>query len=299
MTVIEKPKYLPTDTVDEIMAKANMNWEVQHTDCYMDWGGKKEKIARKALVRDDNGHLLTVTGPKWKPVLNRDVVSFFFNIVQQSGAELINIGEVKGGKGIWAQCDIKAGFELKGGDKVQGNIIFCSWHEVGKATVAATSANRLWCQNQLAMALRKSNGKYKQSHIQNFNFDLAMQAVLNAKDEIVTFSKQAEKLSKVKLSEDEAHKFLAKHFVTDISDDRLDALIKNEDQQPLAFKQVLHSYVKAPGANPGSAWGVLNAVTHWADHVAGLKPSTRFDRAMFGDNAKLKNEVLNDLLELA
>jgi phage/plasmid-like protein (TIGR03299 family) len=296
----DKIKYLPTDTVDEIMAKAEMNWEVQHVDCFMDWGGKKEKIARKALVRSDNGHLLTVTSPKWKPVLNRDVVAFFHRVIQQSGAELISIGEVKGGKGIWAQCDIKSGFELKGGDKVQGNVVFCSWHEVGKSTIAATSARRLWCQNQLAAALRKSTGKYKQSHIADFNFDRAMEAISNAKDEIVDFSKQAEKLTKVKMSEEEAHKFLAKHFVgDDVSAEALDALIKDESQQPLALKQVLHSYVKAPGANPGTGWGVLNAVTHWADHVAGNKPATRFERAMFGDNAKLKTELMNDLLELA
>lgn len=296
----DKPKFLPTDTVDEIIAKANLGWEVEQVDCFMNWNGKKESVSRKALVRNDSGKVLTITSPKWRPVLNRDVVGFFHRVVKQSGAELVSIGETRGGKGIWAQCDIKTGFELKGGDKVQGNVIFCTWHEVGKATIAATSANRLWCENQLAMALRKSNSKYKQSHIRDFNFDMAMEAIMNAKDEIVDFSRQAEKLTKIKMSEEEAHKFLAKHFIGDeVSEEQLDALIKDEEQQPLALRQVLHSYVKAPGANPGTGWGVLNAVTHWADHVAGTKPSTRFDRAMFGDNAKLKNEVMNALLELA
>ncbi len=113
------------------------------------------------------------------------------------------------------------------------------------------------------------------------------------------FEREAQKLSKLKFSEEEAHKFLARQFVDDVSEEVLDALIKNEDQQPLQLRQVLHSYVKAPGAAPGTGWGVLNAVTHWADHVAGNKASTRFDKAMFGVNAKLKNRVANELLELA
>ncbi len=179
-----------TDTVDDMIAKSGLGWDVKHVDCYIDWNGKRSSAGRKALVRDDNGHVLTVSGKGWKPVQNRDVVSFFHRVVNEAGARLTHLGEIRGGKGIWALADVGADFELKGGDKVTGHVLFSSYHEVGKATAAVTTNKRLWCQNQIVRATEgaiANNRGYRQNHLKHFDFDAAMAAIGAAKDEVVMF----------------------------------------------------------------------------------------------------------------
>lgn len=292
--------YNSDDTTETLMAKSGITWEVEQQDCFIDRNGKPEKIGRKALVRNDNGKVLTVTGDNWKPVPNRQVIDFFYSVVKETGSKLTKLGELRGGKGIWAFADIGAGFELKGGDKVSGNMLFVSFHQVGKATYYCATPIRLWCENSIALAFKNKTAGVKQNHMRSFDFDKASNAVGVAREQITEFAGEAKKLQKLMLSEEESFSIFAKHFVVDnLPSNVLDEMLNGKIEQPLLLKQVLHSYNKAPGAQVGTGWGVLNAVTHWADHTAGNKPSARFDRATFGSNARLKLDVKQDLLALA
>jgi hypothetical protein len=62
---------------------------------------------------------------------------------------------------------------------------------------------------------------------------------------------------------------------------------------------VLDAYLNAPGADPGNAWGLLNGVTYWADHLASRTTDKRLTNSWFGKTATLKQKVMSDLLELA
>lgn len=294
-------KYNKSDSTEQLMEKSGVTWDVLQKDCYITGdNGKPKPVGRKALVRSDNGKVLTVTGDKWKPVSNFSVIDFFHKVAKDNDCQITKIGEIRGGRGIWAQADIGSNFELKGGDKVKGNMVFVSFHEVGKATYYCATPVRLWCDNQIALHYKKSTRANRQNHMREFDFQLARDAVGIAREEVVSFGKEAEKLSKLKLNEEEVFGIFARHFVNeDIPDNMISEMLNGKMEQPLLLRQVIHSYEKAPGAQKGTGWGVLNAVTHWADHVAGTKPETRFDRANFGENAKLKLDVKKELLELA
>jgi hypothetical protein len=62
---------------------------------------------------------------------------------------------------------------------------------------------------------------------------------------------------------------------------------------------VLDAYLNAPGADPGNAWGLLNGVTYWADHLASRTQDKRLTNSWFGKTGTLKQKVMSDLLELA
>jgi hypothetical protein len=49
------------------------------------------------------------------------------------------------------------------------------------------------------------------------------------------------------------------------------------------------SYISAPGACPGSGYGVLQGATHYLDHVRG--GSDRLASAWFGQGANLKDRA--------
>ena len=66
------------------------------------------------------------------------------------------------------------------------------------------------------------------------------------------------------------------------------------------LKKIMDCYEKAPGAEPGNAWGALNGITYYTDHIASKNPDNRLSSAWFGDAAKKKKErALEALLELS
>jgi hypothetical protein len=65
------------------------------------------------------------------------------------------------------------------------------------------------------------------------------------------------------------------------------------------LRNLLHSYTEAPGADPGNAYGVLQAATHYITHIAARKPQTRLMNAWFGENSKRVQALEAVLLELA
>lgn len=291
----------PNDSVDAILKKANLGWEVVQRDLFAEFEGKKVNAGRKALMRADTGDVLTVTGPNWKPIQNRAMVEFFKTFADEGGATIESVRTLRGGRGLFATLDIKADFELDGHDKVKGLIGIASFHQVGNATTMMSMSSRLVCENQLENFFKKSDAKYRQNHLSEFDFQAARDTVTAAKETLMKFAAEAKALKKFKMSEIEVLKLFASHFVKEEGlhlEGLVNRMQNEEREQPLPVRQLMHSYAKAPGASPGDAWGALNAVTHWADHVAGTSADARFNRATFGANARLKQAVKAELLEM-
>ena len=292
----------PKDSIDTMLEKTGLNWDVEQKDMFYSFGDKKLMAGKKALVRSDNGKLLTVSGPNWKPVQNRDIVKMFKEFSDEGGASLERIGQIRGGRGIWGMAKINSNFTLAGDDTVEGYVLLASFHEVGNTTKLMTVANRIWCDNALPRSEANAKSKYIQNHSNHFNFTKAKEAIGFAKEEMAEMALEAKALKSLKMSEFETVRLFASHFVEE-EGDRLDEIttrmINDEREQPLAVRQILHSYYKAPGASQNNGWGALNAITHWADHTAGSKPDTRLDKATFGSNAKLKTDIKRELLAMA
>jgi len=290
------------DSVGDILKKTGLNWDVTQRDMSYEFEGKVMPSRKKALVRSDNGSLLTVTGLGWKPVQNRDIVKMFKDFSDEGGAHLERLGQIRGGRGLWALAKIDSSFKVGGNDEVNGYLLLSSYHEVGNATSICVTANRVACDNAIVWKLDESGRKYIQSHTKHFDFSKARDAVGMAKEEVVKLGIEAKALKSLKMSEFETVRLFASHFVESEGkelDTIVNRMIGDDREQPLAVRQILHSYHKAPGAIQGNGWGALNAVTHWADHVAGNKAEARFDKAMFGNNAQLKLTVKKELLAMA
>lgn len=291
----------PKDSVEEMLVKAGLNWDVEQRDMSYSFGDKKILSGKKALVRSDDGRMLTVSGPNWKPVQNRDIVRMFKEFSDEGGAQLERIGQIRGGRGIWGMAKIDSSFTVAGDDKVEGYVLLASFHEVGNTTKLMTVANRIWCDNALPRSEANAKSKYIQNHSAYFNFTKAKEAIGFAKEEMVQMSLEAKALKALKMSEFETVRLFASHFIEEEGEklnEITTKMINDEREQPLAVRQILHSYYKAPGASQNNGWGALNAITHWADHTAGTKPDTRLDKATFGSNAKLKNDIKRQLLAM-
>lgn len=293
-------------TPDEMLVAAGLDWQVRLLPAYAhdpeaEPGQRMIKLPRQALVRSSDNKVLTVTGPEWKPMQNRDMLGFMTNYVKAGGATLETAGSLFGGKLVWGLAKLNHSFDVGRGDRVEGYLLITSPHEVGRAIKVRTTTVRVVCANTMAMADRSSETEYSQSHLSDFDFDAAHLAVQNAHECLAACERRAKTLAALKLSmEDAVRKVFVPTFEPELlGDDEAMSNVMLPEVQPKKIAALLDSYINAPGAQPGTGWGALNAVTHWADHVNGRTNETRLQRAWMGDTgrAKLKAEEL--LMELA
>jgi phage/plasmid-like protein (TIGR03299 family) len=296
-------------TVDEMLLAAGLDWSVDQHDCWADINGSRISVGRKALVRSSDSKILTVTGPGWKPLQNAEALGFFREYAEAGGATLETAGSLRGGKIVWGLARVATGFTINSNDHVKGYILLVSPHEVGKSITVRTTSVRVVCANTLAMAggVAGKNAEYRQSHIMDFDVEAAKATVELVKTQIAQMAINAETLSQMQMSDYDTVRFLAKFFqpmtkeeeAVASEEQRTASLLADPTLRNPALEGTLWAVKKAPGATPGNAWGVLNGVTYWTDHMAGRSSDARLFNSWLGDLSRKKSAVANGLLEMA
>lgn len=322
-------------TIEEWMTKARIDWSVEMQNLYLPDGTKAGNHG--ALVRTKDKKILTFASMDWKPWQNRDAMEFLREYCEVGGATLETVGSLRGGRQVWGLIKLDNDFTLKGGDKVKGYLLIVCSHEIGKAHLLRTTAVRVVCANTMAMALAgASAASYKQNHREAFDVSAAKQEIALSNQQMDRVRKEAEALTKLTLSDADAALFLSQYFrplrasksdsdsvatmlykaelaektqqsaasmlekaEREERNEKLVARMLDPEFQTKEFGAVMSAYHKAPGAAPGTGWGVLNAVTYYSDHMAGYNPDTRMTRSWLGDRARVKEQVNKQLLEMA
>lgn len=291
-------------SVDEMLVAAGLNWNVIEVPCFIDFAGKRKKVDRKAIVRETDGKVFSITGDNWKPVQNREVMEFFRSYTEEGGATLETAGSLKDGKVIWGLAQIKGGFELNGRDAVKAYILMTSSHEIGNATHVRSTPIRVVCVNTMRAALGNNVEHYRQDHRKAFDISKARETVQLAQEGMGKLQMEAKALQQLKMSEFDTVRTFARHFQpkpVDVvhEDEFVQAMIDDPEKQNLHMKQLEWANLKAPGATPGTGWGVYNAVTYWTDHIAGSNNSSRMFNSWLGKRGQVKEDVKKELLEMA
>lgn len=277
-------------TVDEWLHMAGLNWEVSLQPLQTKSG--VDVTDHYALVRSTDSKVLTVTGNRWSPVQNHEAFEFFRSFAEAGGATMETAGSLKGGQIVWGLASLNDKFTVAGKtDVVKGYILLVSPHVLGRSIIAKVTSVRVVCSNTLAIATSGTGAIEKRfSHVGKFDAQVAADSLGLVREEFAEFGALARQLVKLNMSEREVLDVLGPIF------NEQDP--KVEEKVSPTLKSVLESYEKAPGAQVGTGWGVLNGVTYWADHVAGRNPDTRLDSAWLGFSASRKERTLRALAEL-
>lgn len=301
-----------TVSVEEMQKAAGLDWEILRLPLQLaDSEDTPEEFVGKALperyahIRSTDGKVMAVADPRWKCLQPKQTLEFMRDYVQAGAATLETAGSLRGGRVVWGLARLNNSFEVTRGDRVNGYLLITSPNEVGKAITVRTTTVRVVCANTMALAMAGGNGEthYRQSHMGDFNEAAAKEAVGNAHEQLAQAERNAKVLSKLKLSiSDSITKVLAPVFFPQaMEDDELMEAIQLPETQPKKLREILESVETSPGADgsKGTGWGLLNGVTHWADHVTGRSAASRMQRAWLGDNSVRKLQVEQKLLELA
>lgn len=289
-------------TVDKMLKAAKLDWEVTKEPLFHEYDTKGKTIQGEVdgyygLIRSSDHKCLDVVGNHYKPVQNKDAFEFFKEFVEAGDAKMETAGSLRGGRYVWGLANLQESFKLANNDEVKGYLLVASPHEGGKAMVVKFTTVRVVCNNTLTLALRHGGNEFRMAHRVEFDESMRKKAkeVLGiAREQMEEFEENARSLKAMKMSREDAIEILANVYQPQA---KMKELIADFDVNAAPnLKRVMDILEFAPGADPKTGWGVLNAVTYFADHVASRTADKRLTNAWFGKTANHKQMVLNDLL---
>lgn len=278
-------------SVKEMLKVAKINWKVERRPLTCEG---KEVPGFAALSRSSDGKVLDVVGSRYIPTQNEQAFEFFREFVEAGKATMETAGSLKGGKLVWGLAKLGTGFKLRGNDQVNGYLLCACPHEQGKSLLFKTTAVRVVCNNTFTMALGEKTTEWRMGHRTAFDgvkIDEAKDALGIAREQISEFEKNAKILQKLNLDREEVVKILAPVYQPEYDG--------TPDGMSPRMKRLIDIYENAPGAQVGNGWGVFNAVTYYADHVASRTADKRLTNAWVGRTANQKEKVLELLLARA
>lgn len=281
-------------TAKQMMKAAGLAWNVAEVETFAMFNGAPVPTGMKALIRDIDGAVLTQVGKGWHPVQNEEAFEFFHDFVKLGHMTMETAGSLNGGKMVWAMAKIKDGFfDVFGGDRTEGYLLFSNPHEYGKTIDIRMSSVRTVCQNTLALSLgTKSSNFVKINHRKKFNADEVKETMGIATDKLNRFKEMALFLGS---------KRTTKETLTEYFGDIFGESKKKEGRLTRNGELAMEVIDTQPGTQfaEGSWWQAFNAVTYMTNHLMGRSNDTRMQSVWYGQSQKMNAEALERALEMA
>lgn len=281
---------------------------------------------RFAMVRSDNHAPISIMSGIFKIVQPKEILEFFRDVCTHQGWKLGSAGVMREGAQYWAMGKTGEEFKIGNGDRHCLFVLLVTSVDGSLPTTGYGTDIRVICANTLRMSLYSNDGKVVCKHNKEFDAD-AMKKELGMIDYDKSWSEFHEKLrllSDVPISASDATKFFSnllrpvKERKPIIEQEHLAAqdfsgllsgkvkagavsaqVVEQENNRAIrGLAELETSYYQAPGACPGTLYGVLQGVTHFLDHSRG-SDANRLSSAWFGQGASLKEAAFQQLLERA
>jgi phage/plasmid-like protein (TIGR03299 family) len=273
---------------------AGMDWAIRRSAVRYNVtrGGENDSAGfielpdQHVLFRSDTKAPLGVVSRKYQVVQPGEVIEFFRDIARAGGLELSAAGTIYGGKRFWATAKIGESSPTSVRDTIGGYILISTSADGSQATEVRRTTVRAVCKNTLAMAFG-DKAAVRVSH--RSTFDPAQVKDFMGLNSAAwdSFRANVARLANTPVIQDEAEDILAKIF---------------GGNETSGFKRTLGLFNgEGMGATldgvMGTRWGLLNAVTEYADHhVRARTDENRFVASQWGAGADLKQRALAALL---
>jgi phage/plasmid-like protein (TIGR03299 family) len=306
-------------TAQEAIKTAELDWTVElhpiKATVLADDGVEIVDVPNKfAVIRKhplkDNRDALGVVGNRYTPIQNKEVFRFL-DALTDGGATYETAGSMDGGRKVFMTMKMPSSILIDGQDRSDMYLFATTSHDGSFSLNVSLTAVRVVCYNTWRMARRASDHKHTIRHTANSNKSIVKAREIMA----MTFEyagylqEQAEKLSSIDVFAHDVLTFTERLFPypKDVFQN-MHQLDKQQEKikSNIDYKrnEVESLYLHSPGNQGiGSAWGLFNAVTEYADYYSqtrvkdGQKCIRRAERQVLSDTDTLKDRALDLLLQ--
>lgn len=285
-------------TLDEIATTAGMDYTIAADDVhYHSADGTLRKYdKRKVLYRTDTNAPLSVMTKGYKIVQPREVVEFFRDLTSDQGYTIETMGVLKEGACYFALA--RTGIEAEVANSMHKQFVLLATGCDGTlATTAELTDVRVVCWNTLRASLAEGNPRVKIRHSTTFDATNVKErlGLLDLDKSFQEMIKTYDAMAKYKVSWDQSHELFSEILSPGHKEKPRSANDDGKDRAIRGLKQLEESYIKAPGAQLGTLYGMLQAVTHYVDHGRGNDNDARVYSALFSQGANLKERAMSVL----
>ena len=284
-------------SLDQWRIAAGMDWRVKSTAVRFPTSTGPAKFeGRNVLFRSDTEAPLSVVSDKYKVVQPAEILEFFRDVTDAGHMEIDTAGVLDGGKKLWALACTKYDIDI-GGDKMNNYCLLVTACDGSMATRCYYTNIRVVCNNTLQWSLQEAGRGAGVSIPHSTEFDMRKVQKLMGIDvieqSVQAFSDQVVSLANLRLNNQEQTEFFTALVTkTEFGGTRDDAT----PHQLRLVDTMEQLALNSPGARldtaAGTAWGMVNAVTHFVDfHQNAASNNNRFKSAQFGEGAQLKNRA--------
>lgn len=316
----ETPEYhgqalTDNSTLEEWAAACGFEWEIVKNPVEY-WFGEEMRTMKDKFVlhRSDNGKALAVASARWSPVQPKEVLDFFRDVIREQGWKMLTAGVLLEGAKFWAMAEVPTDLRV-GPLAAKAHVCFSTGADLKTATVVKPVSTVVVCNNTLDAALGEKGDEVRVRHTEVWDPKKAKDSlgVLHFEGAWDTFQEEMARLYETPIDRDQATQIfkdllrppkerredLGAHSFSDLlSGPVKTAAIKSEiEADPRGLQPLLNAYRTAPGALPGTALGVLQAVTYTVDHTRG-SDANRLNSAWFGSGATMKANAVKALAAL-
>jgi phage/plasmid-like protein (TIGR03299 family) len=310
---------LPTDTPEEIQAKAGADFEVKIAQAKFDrqiigldgLPFVQEEIAENVfhLYRSDTGRVMNTVTERYKPVQPATIFQFFKQLCAKHGYQIETAGVLANGGRYWVTANTRNVLQLPGKDKLQQFVTIATSCDGSMSTEGFTTEFRVVCDNTLQSARHDNVLSVKNRHSTVVDWDKISIKLELVSDAWTKFSLHAKEMAKFKVNDQQAMKLLLNAYYSLDTDEKVAKFLAaeklNEKQaarRETDTKQMMNRLYahlnNGPGAkiesSDGTLWGLMNAVTYDVDHDAGAKgrtPEAKFVSSQWKDGAAIKDRA--------
>jgi phage/plasmid-like protein (TIGR03299 family) len=255
----------------------------------------------RAIVRDDTGEPLGLVKGKYTILNNEDAFLPLFDGIGKDLAVIETCGVLGKGERAWMMARVPETIEAKPGDPVEPWLLAHTSHDGSATFSCAFVMVRCVCQNTVQAALRGARSVVRLRHTKNIKNAAALVLdVLGASAEYRRrFAEAARRMARADVNRAAVEKFLRDTFPDKVDENGkvipTASVLKAREETFRIFES--EPTTRHAGEN---AWGLLQAATHYVDHVRPLrKGADRWEASVFGPGVAIRQRAFDAALALA
>lgn len=310
-------------TWKEAVVAAGLNWRVEKAPVMFNPKVVGDVVkafeGQQVTYRSDNGVGLGIVSDGYTVVQNEDLGRVLDAVVGEAGAHYEVAGSLGKGERVWALIKLPGILRAVGDDVIEKYLLCANGHDGSLAFWVIETAVRVVCENTLTAAINARGDKaFRLFHTADMVIDVdAIRAKLGyAADKFDVLEQAYQKMAATPVSaanNDEAAKDYFKKVIEypelvkkALTGEGKENLFELVDEASSRMQNRLSDMLnlletgkgaKLPGVQ-GTAWGLFNAVTAYADYFNGKSDAGRAQSTLFGAGAQMKARAFDEAVLL-
>lgn len=279
-------------SISEAINAAGLNWHVGLRDLFTTDG---VRVSHRATVRDTDGSILGVVGPRYQPLQNADALDWFQPFVDSGEASLHTAGSLDGGKKVWVLAQLNRDPSvIVPGDEVRKFILLSNSHDGTTAVRPGFTPIRVVCANTLAAAHCSTASKLiRVRHTSKIASNLEkVREIMNAANaDFEATADMFRHLASKAFNQADVRRYVKVLLdVENVSDADMPTRTKNIIEDILA--SISGPKQSMPGVS-GTWWAAYNGYNEYLNYTRGRNADNRMNSLWFGVGASDNRRALD------